>query len=101
MPARTSPGQTRSALPVQSPDGSGKLARGRDEVRVGTANVGTLRKRSGEVVEMVERRCLDFCCLQETRWRGAGARIFGKYKLLWSGCSEGTAGVGVLVQGIG
>ena len=30
------------------------------ELRIGTANVGTLRGRSGEVVEMVGRRRLDF-----------------------------------------
>jgi hypothetical protein len=98
IPARTSPGQKRSALPVQSPDGSGKSARGRCDVRVGTANVGTMRGRSGEVVDMADRRCLDFCCLQETRWKSSGARTIGKYKFFWSGCSEGKAGVGILVK---
>ena len=98
IPARMSPGQKRSALPVQSPDGSEKSARGRCGVRVGTANVGTMRGRSGEVVDMADRRCLDFCCLQETRWKSSGARTIGKYKFFWSGCSEGTAGVGILVK---
>ena len=41
-------------------------------VRVGMANVGTMRGREGEVVEMAGSRRLDFCCLQETRWKGAG-----------------------------
>ena len=53
--------------------------------------------RSGEVVEVVERRLLDFCCLQKTRWKGGSARILGMYKFYWMGCKEGTAGVGVLV----
>jgi len=51
------------------------------ELRVGSANVGTLRGRYGEVVELAKRRRLDFCCLQETRWRGEGARIFGGCKI--------------------
>ena len=38
------------------------------ELRVGSANVGTLRYRYGEVVELAKRRRLDFFCLQETRW---------------------------------
>ena len=38
------------------------------------------------------------CCLQEVRWRGQGARFFGVGKLWWSGNSDGTGGVGVLVK---
>ena len=64
--------------------------------------VGTLRERSGEVVEMAGRKRLDFCCLQETRWKGNGTYCFrvlveegSRYKLFWVGCEEGVAGVGV------
>ena len=73
-------------------------------VKIGSANVGTMeegrsgQERSGEVVEMVGRRRLDFCCLQETRRKGKGAETFGRYKFLWTGCKEGTAGVGFLVE---
>ena len=74
----------------------GGQAKGID-LRVGSANVGTLRGRYGEVVELAVRRRLDFCCLQETRWRGEGARLFGGCKLYWMGGEEGLAGVGVLV----
>ena len=66
-------------------------------LRVGTANVGTMRGRSWEIVKMVDRRRLDFCCLQEPRWRGGSARTMGKFKFFWTGCDEGTAGVGFLV----
>ena len=79
MPAQTSPGQTRSALPSPDPGGSEKSARGA-RLRIGSANVGTMSRRSGEVTEMARRRRLDFCCLQETRWRGEGARTLGSYK---------------------
>ena len=53
---------------------------GGERLRVGTVNVGTLRGREGEVVDMVNRRGLDFCCLQESRWKGGGAREMGEYK---------------------
>ena len=56
------------------------------------------------MVEMADRRRLDFYCLQEARWKGNGAncvRILreegSRYKLLWVGCKDGIAGVGVLV----
>ena len=32
-------------------------------------------KRSGEVVDALHRRKIDFCCAQETRWRGESARM--------------------------
>src|SRR6476469_4121512 len=71
-----------------------------ERLRVGTVNVGTMRGREGEVVELMERRCLDFGCLQETRrtgrvgeWWGWG----GGFKLCWSGFDEGGGGVGIMV----
>ena len=45
---------------------------------------------------------MDVCCLQEVRWRGQGAQFMGaksrRYKLCWSGNSDCTGGVGVLVK---
>ena len=56
-------------------------------LRVGTLNVGTLRGRAGEVVEVLSRRWVDVCCMQETRWSGESARFdsgeYGVYKLFW------------------
>ena len=53
---------------------------------------------------MAGRRWLDFCCLQETRWKGNSAncvKVLGeegaRYKLFWVGYEDGVAGVGVLV----
>ena len=44
---------------------------------------------------------IDFCCAQETRWKGESARMFGangrRYKFFWQGCNKGTAGVGVFI----
>jgi hypothetical protein len=60
--------------------------------------MGSLSGRSGEVVAMVRRRGLDFCCLQGARWKGGKAKSIGKeeqrYKLFWQGCKEVVTGVG-------
>jgi hypothetical protein len=66
-------------------------------LRVETVNVCTMNKRYGEVAEMLRRRKIDFCCLQETIWKGDHIRTEGGYKLSWKGCKEGTAGVGMMV----
>ena len=48
-------------------------------LRIGSVNVGSLRLRGkdGEVVNMAVKGHLDFCCLQETRWRGEGTKKMG------------------------
>ena len=70
-------------------------------IRVATLNVGTMRGRSSEVVETVTRRGIDICCVQETRWRGASARLIegknSRCKFFWVGNDKGTGGVGILV----
>ena len=63
----------------------------------GTWNIGTLKGKSGEVCEVLHRRKVKVCCIQEVRWKGEGSRALQGYKLIWKGNSEGTAGVGVLV----
>ena len=71
------------------------------KLRVATLNVGSLRGRSGEVVEMLTRRSIDICCAQETRWRGESARLItgkdSRYKCFWKGEKDGFGGVGILV----
>ena len=98
IPARMSTGKTRSALAAKTQGRSVKLAMGgMVTLRVGSVNVGTMRGREGEVVEMAASRHLDFCCLQETGWKGEGTRKLGGYKFFWMGREEGYHGVGVLV----
>ena len=69
--------------------------------RVCSLNVGTLRGRSSEIVEMLERREVDVCCVQEHRWRGRSVRMIeGKaerYKFFWKGNEFGTGGVGIFL----
>ena len=66
-------------------------------LRIGSVNVSSLKGKDGEVVNMAVEGRLDFCCLQETRWRGEGARRMGAYKLFWRGGEKGIHGVGMLV----
>jgi len=63
--------------------------RARQWFRVGSANVGSLKRRGAEVADMLARRGVDVCALQEVRWKGGEgtARYLhggvGKYKLYW------------------
>ena len=63
-----------------------------ERLRIGTVNVGTLRSREREVVDLAKRRGLDFCCLQESRWKGESARQMGEYKCIWTGGKDGMGG---------
>ena len=65
-------------------------------LRVCTVNVGMMRGRSREVLDMLVRRRVDVCCVQEVRYKGEGAITIGsgeeKFKFWYGG------GVGVLVR---
>ena len=71
-------------------------------LKMGTWNIGSMSGRAGELVEVLRRRRVDICCVQETRWRGKSARWLGphgsRYKFLWSGGDDGSAGVGVMLS---
>ena len=54
-------------------------------LRSGSVNFGSLRGKDGKVVNKAVEGHLDFCCLQETKWRGEGARKMGAYKLCLDG----------------
>ena len=49
----------------------------RDCVGFATWNIRTMSGRSAEVVEILHRRKIDVCCVQETRLTGSGARVMG------------------------
>jgi len=58
--------------------------------------------KAAEVVDMMMRRKVDVCCVQETRWKGEGVKMIKannvKYKFYWKGGKEGLGGVGVLIS---
>jgi len=80
---------------VEGDGGKGGLA-GRGW-RIGTANVGSLSRREGEVSNMLSRWNVDICCLQETGWRGSGSMVIGEYKFMWRGGWGGRGGVGMAI----
>eukprot|EP00111_Clytia_hemisphaerica_P013314 TCONS_00039074-protein len=71
-------------------------------IRAGTLNVGTMKGRSGEIVDTVSRREISICAIQESRWKGHSAReISGKnskYKFFWCGDVAGYDGAGILLD---
>src|SRR5206468_106858 len=84
-----------------SPGGFDK-SRAAVKLRLGSINVGTMVRRSGEVTEMIGRRQLDFCCMQETKWKSGQVKILDggegrRYKIFYKGCKEGTSGVGIMI----
>ena len=67
--------------------------------RVGTWNVGTLTGKLREIADVMERRRIGVLCMQETRWKGKGAREVGNgFKLYYCGAQLGRNGVGVIVS---
>ena len=61
-------------------------------LRLATLNVGTLSGRGLEVTEMLRRRRVDICCLQETKWENKDPaksyQLGNGYKLLYYGVRD-------------
>ena len=57
--------------------------------------------RSGEIVEMLENRSVDICCLQGTRFRRKSVKMIigkaAKYKLFWIENWKGLGRVEILL----
>lgn len=52
-----------------------------------------------ELADMLQRRRIDICCVQETRWAGRDAYPLAHgYKLYYSGITTRSAGVGVVLS---
>jgi exonuclease III len=47
------------------------------DARIASWNVGSLTKILGEVVDVLRKRRVDVCCVQEARWKGEGAKMIG------------------------
>jgi len=72
--------------------------RDRYKVRIGTWNVGTLTCRSRELVEVMKRRKVNICRVQETKWKGEKAKeIRESYKIICSGRTSSRNGIGVIL----
>src|SRR2546426_10266921 len=64
--------------------GGEKLGTADEESRltIGNVNVGSMSGREGEVIDMMKKRGIDICCLQETRWEGSDEQEIGDYVYL-------------------
>ncbi|ESN95647.1 hypothetical protein HELRODRAFT_179117 [Helobdella robusta] len=64
--------------------------------------LGSLTGRSMEIAEMLERKRINICCLQEIRWKSNGVCHVNsdkeKYKLFWNGQKTAKNGVGIFVR---
>ncbi|KAK6762979.1 hypothetical protein RB195_023618 [Necator americanus] len=77
-----------------------KLVRHRQQhpVRLATLNVATLTAKSRELADSLRKRCVDICCVQETRFKGSKSRELGDgYKLIYHGTSN-CSGVGIILN---
>ena len=75
------------------------------KLRVGSLNIGTMQRKEAEFVDVMFRRKLDICCLQETRLPAGRARMLEirkekSYKLFWSDSKDGNGGVGIMIDEI-
>uniref|UniRef100_A0A7I4Z3N8 Reverse transcriptase domain-containing protein n=1 Tax=Haemonchus contortus TaxID=6289 RepID=A0A7I4Z3N8_HAECO len=69
------------------------------KTRVATLNVGPLTGRLYELAEALERRRIDFCAVQETRWSCCKSRDIGLgFKAVLCGGPKTTNGVGIIVS---
>ena len=70
-------------------------------LHVGMWNMSSMSENR-EVCELLKKRMIDVCCLQEVRWREQGSRkleIDGRTSMLWwSGKGDGVGGVGVMAK---
>jgi len=71
---------------------------------VGTWNVDSLTGIAGELVKALSGRKVDVACIQETRWKGSGCKLYGakgkRYKLFRMGGEERLVGVGTFAAEI-
>jgi hypothetical protein len=69
------------------------------EIKLATWNVGTLTGRSNELSQILKKRKINICCIQETKWKGSKARNIGNgYKLIYHGQDTRRNGVGIVLD---
>ncbi|XP_047024179.1 craniofacial development protein 2-like [Helicoverpa zea] len=83
------------------PPSDGNVTRAHTQVpkiRIASWNVGSMTGRSAELSEVLHRRRINICCIQETKWKGSKSRNIGhNYKLIYHG-TRSQNGVGIVVD---
>lgn len=68
------------------------------KLRVWSWNIGSLTRKSIEIVKSPQRRQINIACVQKTRWVGTKAQDLDGFKLWYSSGSRDRNGVGMLVN---
>ncbi|XP_050674366.1 craniofacial development protein 2-like [Leptidea sinapis] len=69
------------------------------KLRIANLNVGSMTGRSSELSEVLLRRRVNICCIQETRWKGSKSRDIGNgFKLLYNGSITNKNGGGIVID---
>ncbi|XP_055388280.1 craniofacial development protein 2-like [Condylostylus longicornis] len=88
----------RSDEPRKVNNPSIKKVKAKIKIRIGTWNIGSLTGRSKELAEILKRRNIDICCIQELKWKGAKARKIGEsYTVLYNGFNAKN-GIGIVFK---
>ena len=68
-----------------------------EKFRLASLNVDNMTGHAEKVVEILTRRKVHVCCLQEIRWRDASARLImvmdSEYKISWVGNNFGLGSI--------
>ncbi|EYB83793.1 hypothetical protein Y032_0329g2669 [Ancylostoma ceylanicum] len=68
------------------------------KTRIATSNVGTLTGLLHELAAALQRRRIDLCAVQETRWSGSKSTNIGSgFRIVYNGRSGTRSDVGVIV----
>ncbi|XP_047989938.1 uncharacterized protein LOC125229188 [Leguminivora glycinivorella] len=91
-------GNENARASPQSDETVTREMRRQPKMRFASWNVGSMTGRSAELSEVLHRRRINICCIQETKWKGSKARNIGHdYKLIYHGNGPQN-GVGIVVD---
>ncbi|CAG4965439.1 unnamed protein product [Colias eurytheme] len=69
------------------------------KLRLASWNLGSLTGRCQELAKVLQRRDINACCIQETKWKGSKSRDIGLgYQLIYHGVKNSQNGVGIVLD---
>ncbi|XP_072934923.1 uncharacterized protein [Epargyreus clarus] len=70
-----------------------------NKIRLATWNLGSLTGRSQELSKILQRRNINICCLQETKWKGSKSKDIGNdYQVIYYGIDNRRNGVAIVLD---
>ncbi|XP_047989345.1 craniofacial development protein 2-like [Leguminivora glycinivorella] len=68
-------------------------------LRLATWNLGSLTGRSQELSKILQKRRINICCLQETKWKGSKSKDIGNdYQVIYHGTDNKRNGVAIVLD---